>query len=128
MNSIRFIFILFLLPVGLVFAQEPLPPGAPQFGAEGRLLILKVVPGDRTAKLFFIGKKAVTLDFQKDHKLLSVTAFNDGQKETLKFRSSGESYEVLNMPAWKEPYSLDVKSEVRGKVEELNVKIVPTKP
>lgn len=128
MTKFRFIFFLLLIPMGLAFAQEPLSPGTPQFGAEGRLVILKVVPGDRTAKLFFIGKKAVTLDFQKDHKLLSVTALKDGQKETLKFRNNGESYEVLNMPAWRDPYSLDVKSEVRGKVEELNVKIVPTKP
>lgn len=128
MTKFRFIFFLLLLPMGLAFAQEPSSPGTPQFGAEGRLVILKVVPGDRTAKLFFIGKKAVTLDFQKDHKLLSVTALKDGQKETLKFRNNGESYEVLNMPAWRDPYSLDVKSEVRGKVEELNVKIVPTKP
>ena len=56
------------------------------------------------------------------------TAFKDGQTEILKFRNTGDSYEVLKMPNWTEPYSLDVKSEVRGKVEDLKVKIQPTKP
>jgi len=110
------------------FSQEPPRPGDPQFGAEGRLVILKVVPGDRTAKLFFVGKKAAEIDFNKDHKLLSVTAFKNGQTETLKFKNNGDSYEVLNMPGWSEPYSLGVKSEIKGKVEELKVKIQPSKP
>ncbi|WP_415063198.1 hypothetical protein [Bdellovibrio sp.] len=112
----------------LAFSQEPPRPGDPQFGAEGRLVILKVVPGDRTAKLFFVGKKAAEIDFTKDHKLLSVTAFKDGQTETLKFKNNGDSYEVLDMPGWKGPYSLGVKSEIKGKVEELKVKIQPSKP
>ncbi|MBV2167840.1 MAG: hypothetical protein KUL82_03950 [Bdellovibrio sp.] len=112
----------------LAFSQEPPRPGDPQFGAEGRLVILKVVPGDRTAKLFFVGKKAAEIDFTKDHKLLSVTAFKDGQTETLKFRNNGDSYEVLDMPGWKGPYSLGVKSEIKGKVEEFKVKIQPSKP
>ncbi|KHD88378.1 MAG: hypothetical protein OM95_09590 [Bdellovibrio sp. ArHS] len=112
----------------LTLAQEPPRPGDPQFGAEGRLLILKVVPGDRTAKLFFVGKKAAELDFNKDHKLLSVTALKNGQTETLQFKNNGDSYEVFGLPGGKEPYSLGVKSEVKGKVEELKVKIQPAKP
>lgn len=112
----------------VAFAQEPPRPGDPQIGAEGRLLVLKVVPGESTLKLFFAGKKAAELDFKKDHKLLSVTAFRSGQKETLKFRNMGDSYEVMDLPKSTEPYSLGIKSEVRGKIEELKVDIKPTKP
>lgn len=118
-----------LLASSLGGAQEPPRVGDPQIGAEGRLLVLKVVPGESTLKLFFAGKKAAQLDFNKDHKLLSVTAFSkEGQQETLKFRNMGDAYEVMELPKWKEPYSLGVKSEVRGKVEELKVNIKPSKP
>lgn len=106
-----------------VFAQEPPRPGDPQIGAEGRLVVLKIVPGEGTLKLFFAGIKTAELDFAKDHKLLSVTAFKGGKKETLKFRNMGDSYEVMDLPPWEKPYSLGVKSEVRGKVEELKVEI-----
>jgi hypothetical protein len=105
------------------FAQEPLRPGDPQIGAEGRLVVLKVVPGESTLKLFFAGTKAAEIDFSKEHKLLSVTAFKEGQKETLKFRNMGDSYEVMELPKWSEPYSIGVKSQIRGKVEELKVQI-----
>lgn len=112
----------------LAIAQEPPRPGDPQIGAEGRLLTLKIVPGESTMKLFFAGKETAAVDFGKNHKLLSVTAFKGGKKETLKFRNMGDSYEVMEMPKWEQPYSLGVKSEVRGKVEELNVEIKATKP
>lgn len=104
-------------------AQEPPRPGDPQIGAEGRLVVLKVVPGESTLKLFFAGTKAAEVDFTKEHKLLSVTAFKEGQKETLKFRNMGDSYEVMELPKWSEPYSIGVKSQIRGKVEELKVQI-----
>ncbi len=111
-----------------LWSQEPPRPGDPQIGAEGRLLVLKVVPGESTIKLFFAGKKAAELDLAKDHKLLSVTAFQRGKKETLNFRNLGDVYEITNLPSWKEPYSLGVKSEVRGTVEEIKVQIRNQKP
>lgn len=107
-------------------AQEPLPPGFPQIGAEGRLLTLKVVPGESTVKLFFAGKEAVRADFNKNHKLVSVTLSKEGKKETLQFRNVGGAYEITEPAKYAKPYSLEIKSEVRGKIEELKVDI-PTK-
>lgn len=109
-------------------AQEPRPPGFPQIGAEGRLVVLKIVPGDSSMKLFFVGKEVTELDFNKNHKLLSVTAFKNGKRETLKFRNVGDSYEVTESPSVQKPYSMEIKSEVRGKIEELKVDIPAKKP
>lgn len=128
MRYLKIIFAVVILKSTGVFAQEPPRPGDPQIGAEGRLVVLKVVPGESTVKLFFAGKETAAVDFGKNHKLLSVTAFKGGKKETLKFRNMGDSYEVMDMPKWQEPYSLGIKSEVRGKVEELKVEIKNTKP
>lgn len=111
----------------LAWAQEP-RPGDPQFWTEGRLLVLKVVPGDKSAKFFFAGKKMANIDFKKDHKLLSITAINKDKVETLQFKDNGESYEVTKMPSWKGAYELNVKSEVRGSVEDLKIKLNLEKP
>lgn len=94
-----------------------------QYTAEGRLLTVKLVPGDKTAKLFFVGKKVADLNFQKDHKLLSVIARNSNKKEILKFTGTGDSYEVSELPKWKTPYELTLKSELNGQFEELKVKV-----
>jgi hypothetical protein len=128
MKNLKLILMVVTLQSTLAFAQEPPRPGDPQIGAEGRLVVLKVVPGESTMKLFFAGKETASVDFGKNHKLLSVTAFKGGKKETLKFRNMGDSYEVMEMPKWEQPYSLGIKSEVRGKVEELNVEIKTKKP
>jgi hypothetical protein len=86
------------------------------------------VPGDKTVKLFFAGKKTGELDLKKDHRILSVTATGGTKQESLRFKESGEAYEVVDLPAWNEPYDLSVKSRVKGKIEELRVKMPPTKP
>lgn len=119
------IFSIFMLLSGVAIAQEPPRPGDPQFGGEGRMLILRVVPKDKTAKLYFLGKKSAEINFNKDHKLLSVTALSNGKRETLQFKNTGDSYEVLNVPSDKGIYELDVKSEVRGKIDDIKVKIKP---
>lgn len=108
------------------FSQEIQSQGHPQIGGEGRLVMIRVVPGDRTAKLFFVGKKAAEIDFKKDHKVLSITALTDGKSEELHFKSTGEAYEVYGTP--NKPYDLNVKSEVRGKVETIKVNVSPSKP
>ncbi len=110
-----------------VFAQKP-PPYDPNYMAQGHLLVLRVVPGDKSLKLFFAGKKAGELDLKKDHVVLSVTAMGGKKQETLRFKENGEAYDVLDLPAWNEPYDLSVKSRVRGKVEELKVKMPAAKP
>lgn len=127
-NFIRILFAAILFFAGPATAQDPARPGDPQFGGEGRMIILRVVPGDKSAKLYFLGKKAAEIDFNKDHKLLSVTAFSEGKRETLQFKNNGDSYEVMDVPSEKGSYELDVKSEVRGKVEDIKVKIQTVKP
>lgn len=128
MSKVIKIFSILMLLSGASFAQEPPRPGDPQFGGEGRMIILRVVPGDKTAKLYFMGKKSAEINFNKDHKLLSVTALSEGKRETLQFKSTGDSYEVLNVPSEKGAYELNVKSEVRGKIEDIKVKIQTKKP
>lgn len=94
-----------------------------QYTAEGRMLTVKLIPGDKAAKLFFVGKKVADLDFQKDHKLLSIVAISNDKKEVLKFTGTGDSYEVADLPKWKTPYELSLKSELKGQVEEIKVKV-----
>lgn len=127
MKSLKIIFLVLMLPPFLAFAQKP-PPNDPNYMAQGHLLVLRVVPGDKTLKLFFAGKKAGEVDLKKDHMILSVTATGGKKQESLKFKESGEAYEVVDAPAWNEPYDLSVKSRVKGKFEELKVKIPAPKP
>ena len=125
----RYIFslILSVFISGVVQAQtQPLDTARYPFGqytAEGRMLTVKLVPGDKAAKLFFVGKKVADLDFQKDHKLLSIVAVSNDKKEILKFTGAGDSYEVSELPKWKTPYELTLKTELKGQVEEIKVKI-----
>lgn len=127
MKSLKILLLVLSSISFFAFAQKP-PPDDPNYMAQGRLLILRVVPGDKSVKLFFAGKKTGELDLKKEHSVLSVTAMGGQKQETLKFKESGEAYEVLDLPTWTEPYDLTVKSRVKGKVEELKVKIQPTKP
>lgn len=127
MNSLKIIFLTLVSTSFFVFAQKP-PPDDPNYMAQGQLLTLRIVPGDKSVKLFFAGKKAGELNLKKDHLVLSVTATGEKKQEILKFKESGEAYEVLDLPAWNEPYDLSVKSRVKGQVEELKVKMPATKP
>jgi hypothetical protein len=127
MKTLKIIFFTLASISFFAFAQKP-PPDDPNYMAQGRLLVLRVVPGDKSVKLFFAGKKAGELDLKKDHLVLSVTATGEKKQESLKFKESGEAYEVLNLPAWNEPYDLSVKSQIKGKIEELKVKMPAKKP
>ncbi|MGZ3743089.1 MAG: hypothetical protein ACXWRE_05640 [Pseudobdellovibrionaceae bacterium] len=127
MKSLKLIFLSLISTASFAFAQKP-PPYDPNYMAQGRLLTLRVVPGDRSAKLYFAGTKAGELDMKKDHIVLSVTAMEGKKRETLKFKENGEAYEVVDLPPWNEPYELSVKSRIKGKIEELKVKMPPTKP
>jgi len=114
-------------------AQEPpvAPPmGEPQMRGEGRLLIFKIVPGDKTAKLFVVGKKVGELDLKKDHKLVYINATRNGKTEPLFFKQNGEAYEILNLPHSSEPYDLSIQSEVKGHPETIKIKMpaMPSRP
>lgn len=124
MKSLLALLLAITAYTGSALAEEPPRPGDPQISGEGRLIILRVVPGESTAKLYFVGKKAADINLKKDHKLVSVTAFSNGKREELHFKtiSGGNSYEVLNVPS-ATPYQLDVRSEIRGKVEDIKVNV-----
>jgi hypothetical protein len=119
-----------LLAATLTASAEGERPDRPEYLATGRLLTVRVVPMDRTAKLFFAGHKAADLDLKREHKLLEITALNPTgrQSETLKFNQQGDAYVIQNLPKWKEPFQLNLKSEARGEIEEIKVQIKPKKP
>ena len=117
----------FLFLSAVVSAQIP-GPGDPEYTTQGRFLVLRVIPKDRGAKLFLAGHEALNLDLKKETKILSVTLLKDERKEVLHFDGQGDTYEILNIPANSFPYELGIKAEVRGKQEELKVKVLNGKP
>lgn len=92
------------------------------YEGEGRLVIFRIVPGDKSAKLYLVGKKAADLDFRKDVRLLSITATKPGgSREELRFEESGDSYLVTPFPE-SHDLTFEVKAETRGKKENIRLK------
>ena len=114
--------------VAVVSLAQGERPTDPEYLAQGHLLILRVVPHENTAKLFFAGHKFAHIDFQKDHKVLEITAFKANEREELQFSKQGDSYLVPHLPDWSQPYDLVVKSATKGKIENLRVHLPNTKP
>lgn len=104
-------------------AQVP-RAGDDEYMVQGRLVVLKFVPKDQKAKLFFAGKKAGEIDFKKDHKILTITAFDkQNKKEILTFNKDGEAFEIPNLPSWKKPYNLEIKTETKGQIEDFKIEV-----
>lgn len=125
---VRFFTLIVVLVLGRavpVAAQVP-RPGDSEYTAQSRLLIVRVVPGDKTAKLYLAGKKAGELDLKKESRVLSITAFGAKKTEELVFKGEGEFYEIQNLPSWREPYELSIRAETRGIQEEVKVPIKKT--
>lgn len=118
-----FIFSLYL------FAQEHDPSGRiPQYFAEGAAVALRVVPQDKTARVYLMGRKAVDMDFKKKSKVLSVT-LNSKNPGELRINQKGEYYEIEGLPNSKDPYELSIRTETQGQLEDIKVKInSPAKP
>ncbi len=95
----------------------------PEYLGSGRLLTIRIVPADRTAKLYVVGKKAAQIEIGKDYQVIEITALNKKQNETLEFRRDGEAYVISNLPKWNEPYDLKVRAETRGQKDEVKVRI-----
>lgn len=112
-----------------LFAMAQVPrAGDDEYMVQGRLVILKFVPKDQKAKLFFAGKKTGEIDFKKDHKILTITAFDkQSKKEILSFSKDGEAFEITNLPSWKKPYELEIRTETKGQIEDFKIE-VKTKP
>ena len=90
--------------------------------AQGQLMSVKVVPADKSAKLYILGKKAAESKPSIRPKLLQVTAFNKDEEEELHLTPEGEYYTVSN-PKLKRPYSLRVRAKVEEKEEKFEIKV-----
>lgn len=120
----QILFLIFLLATSqTVFSQGNIPEYTTQKG----LVVLRVVPKDRTAKIFLAGHQAAVLDLKKDAQLLSVTVIKGDQKQKLELRANGEFYEVKNLPEQK-PYELEFQVQVQNKPQQMRLKIDSTKP
>lgn len=102
------------------FNAEPSTVGPAQ--AEGRILMFQVVPNDKTAKLFVLGKKQVQWNFNNT-KILSITAFDKEKSEILQFRQDGSSYTITNWPSWKKDFELNISAEYEKQKEDVKVQI-----
>lgn len=102
------------------YNAEPSTVGPAQ--AEGRILMFQVVPNDKTAKLFVLGKKQVQWNFNNT-KILSITAFDKEKSEILQFRQDGSSYTITNWPSWKKDFELNISAEYEKQKEDVKVQI-----
>ena len=86
------------------------------------LLTVRIVVGEKTAKVYLTGKETAKLDFGKDAKLLQLTAFQrDGVEEELQFSPDQGYYTVKKLPEWEGPYMFRVKTEVKGKKQDVEI-------
>src|SRR5262245_35055371 len=96
--------------------------GEKLYEAEGRLITFRVVPGEKSAKLFLLGKKAGELSWEKDAHLISVTAFSGKSSEKLRFKEDGSSYILTEIPKSAD-LTLSLRAELRGKKESVKIRI-----
>lgn len=120
--------VVFILSSSLSTWAQGERPDRPEYLAQSRLLTLRVVPGDKNAKLYFAGQKVAGMDWRKDHQVLEITALTSKKTETLQFNREGDAYVIPQLPNWNEPYDLVVKSQTKGQVENIHVKIKNKKP
>ncbi len=102
--------------------------GIAEYSAQGNLVILRIVPGDKVSKLFIVGRKAVELDLKKDAKVLAVFLNTTTSSEELRINNRGDFYEVHGLHKRERPYELKVTTSVKGKKEEVILKINLQKP
>lgn len=121
--------ILSVLLLSVISWSEERDPGAriPQYVAEGQLISLRIVPGDRTAKIFLIGQKRAEVDLRSDAKILSVF-LEEKPNEVLMISDKGRYYEVQGVPSAGKPYQLSIRAKVGKQTEDLHVRVNPTKP
>jgi hypothetical protein len=91
---------------------------------QGQLLSVRIVLGEKHAKVYLIGKEAVKLSFEKDARLLQLTAFdNENATEELQFVPGKGYYTVKKLPAWANKIdSFKVKAKVKDQTENIEVK------
>lgn len=119
----------FFWVLSAVAQQPPGPrPDNPEYLAESQLLTLRFVPRDKVGKIYFAGRKAGDLDFRKHAKILSVTLLKNSQRDTLTFTPSAHetgAVSVSGLPTGAESYDLEVRTNVRGKIENTPIHVNP---
>ena len=98
--------------------------GTKLYESEGQLISLRLIPGDKTAKLYLVGKKTAELSMQKNPKLVSVMSSFRGKNEELAFTNEGDAYVISPFPS--NPSVLKIKAEIGEKQETIKLKV--TKP
>lgn len=104
-------------------AQDLAAPDKRALMAQGQLVSVRVVPAEKSAKLYVVGKKVA----QTKPKVLQVTAFNKDQEEELHMTPQGEYYTVNN-PKLKKPYSLRVRTQLDKDEEKFEIKVPQSSP
>lgn len=103
------------------FQQNPMT-----LEGQGSLVVLRMELANKKAKLFIVGKKSAELDLSKDAKVLQITAFHhSGKKEELQFSPDTGFYSITKLPNWSEPFSLQVKTQVKDQVEQIKLNVRP---
>lgn len=97
--------------------------GVSEFNGQGKLVILRIVPGDKVAKLFVLGKKTAELDLKKDAKVLSVFLKNGATQEELRINNQGDFYEVNGLPEETPSYVLSIKTKVKNQIEDIKIHV-----
>lgn len=118
----------------LVFAQNMnvAPTNSPDYRPlmiQGQIASIRIVPGDKSMKLFVLGKKTLeakpTSDLRPE--ILKVTAFSGNNQEELRLTPEGDYYTVTK-PKLQNPYSLRIETRLQEQMEKLEVKIPNKKP
>jgi hypothetical protein len=125
MKWILYLSLIFSDPVAFAQVNERGErPDNEEYLAHSRLLILRIVPGDKVAKLYVAGNETAKIDLNKEHRILEITAVSSRNKrEVLDFRKDGQTYIITKLPEWQEPYDIAVKSETRGDIGEAKIRI-----
>jgi hypothetical protein len=108
------------------------PMGSPDYRPlmiQGQIASIRIVPGEKSLKLFVLGKKALEAKPKSDFRpeVLRVTAFTKESQEELKLSPSGDYYTVTP-PQWKDPYSLRIETKIDQQLEKLEIKIPRSQP
>lgn len=111
-----------ILAASLLFASLSgrAEPGGGQgkfYEGEGRMLTIRIVPGDGEARLFVLGREAGRVEVKG--RLISVRA--GGKTDpVLQFREDGGSY-LLPRSALKDGGTLLIRAEVKGRTEDVEM-------
>ena len=124
--KIKLIIFLVLFSAG---AKSQVPrAGDPEYTTQSRFLVLRIVPKDKSAKIFLTGQEALNIDLKKEAKIISVTLLKNQKKEILHLEGDGDTYEIQGIPTGPGAYEIGVKTEVRGTQEEMKVIVPNAKP